>query len=525
MNAKRPSASPTLIRCAIYTRKSTEEGLQMEFNSLDAQRESGEAFIKSQAAEGWSCLPERYDDGGFTGGNIDRPALRRLLADIEAGKLDCVLVYKVDRLSRSLLDFARLMEVFNKHRVSFVSVTQQFNSSTSMGRMTLNLLLTFAQFERETIAERTRDKMAASRRKGKYLGGAPVLGYDVDRQAKRLVVNEAEAARVRAIFGLYLDHQALLPVVREIENRGWKTKRWLTRSGAERGGKAFTRTALHKLLTNVTYIGKVAYRKEIHKGEQAAIVDPEVWQRVQELLARNGRGGGQTRNRFGALLRGILRCVPCGCAMIASHTTRKGSRRYRYYICTSAQKRGWHTCPSKSIPAGEIERFVVDQLRGVGSDPALIGETLAQARARADEERATLQAEQRGLERDVEGWNNEVRGLLEEIAKGSNPTALQRLAELQERIRSAEARASEIHAQLLALDQGRITEHEVAAALGSFDPVWNALSPREQARIIQLLVERVDYDGAHGKVAITFHATGFKALAAQQEIRPVEKRA
>jgi site-specific DNA recombinase len=525
MNAKRSSASPTQIRCAIYTRKSTEEGLQMEFNSLDAQRESGEAFIKSQAHEGWVCLPEIYADGGFTGGNMDRPALKRLLADIEAGKIDCVVVYKVDRLSRSLLDFARLMEVFDRRKVSFVSVTQQFNTATSMGRLILNVLLSFAQFERELISERTRDKMAASRRKGKYLGGAPVLGYDVDRVAKRLVVNEAEAAQVRAIFGLYLDHQAILPVVREIENRGWKTKRWLTRSGAERGGNAFTRTAAHKLLTNITYIGKVAYRKEIHKGEQAAIVEPEVWQRVQELLGRNGRGGAQTRNRFGALLRGILRCVPCGCAMIASHTTRKGNRRYRYYCCTGAQKRGWHTCPSKSIPAGEIERFVVDQVRGIGSDTALIADTLAQARARADEERATLGAEQRGLKRDAEGWNNEVRGLLEEIAKGSNPTSLQRLAELQERMRSAESRASDIHAQLLALDQGRITEEEVAAALGSFDSVWNALSLREQARIIQLLVERVDYDGAHEKVAITFHATGFKALAAQQENCPTEKRA
>jgi len=210
-----PQRRDGLVRCAIYTRKSTDEGLEQEFNSLDAQRESAEAFIRSQQHEGWVCLPDRYDDGGFTGGNMERPALKRLLADIEAGEIDCVVVYKVDRLSRSLLDFARIMETFERHGVSFVSVTQQFNTTSSMGRLTLNILLSFAQFEREIIAERTRDKMAAARKKGKWVGGVPVLGYDVDSRGGRLLVNEEEAVRVRAIYDLYLDHQALLPVVQE----------------------------------------------------------------------------------------------------------------------------------------------------------------------------------------------------------------------------------------------------------------------------------------------------------------------
>ncbi|HEV3443244.1 MAG TPA: recombinase family protein, partial [Gemmataceae bacterium] len=288
------------VRCAIYTRKSTEEGLQQEFNSLDAQRESGEAYIKSQAQEGWVCLPSRYDDGGFTGGNMDRPAVQRLLADIEAGKIDCVLVYKVDRLSRSLLDFAKMIETFDKYHVSFVSVTQQFNTATSMGRLVLNVLLSFAQFEREIISERTRDKIAAARRKGKWSGGLPILGFDVD--ATKLQVNDDEASRVRAIFQLYLEHQALLPVVQELERRGWVNKRWVTRKGIERGGKPFTKTSLHKLLTNVAYTGKVRYKKEIHDGEQTAIVDAMVWQHVQSMLARNGRtGGALVRNKFGAL--------------------------------------------------------------------------------------------------------------------------------------------------------------------------------------------------------------------------------
>jgi site-specific DNA recombinase len=273
-------ATLPLVRCAIYTRKSTEEGLEQEFNSLDAQRESGEAFVRSQAGEGWSVLPERYDDGGFTGGNMDRPALRRLMADIEAGKVDCVVVYKVDRLSRSLLDFARMMQTFEQQRVSFVSVTQQFNPATSMGRLVLNVLLSFAQFEREIIAERTRDKIAATRRKGKWAGGRPLLGYDVDPRGNRLLVNADEAERVREIFRLYLEHEALLPVVQELERRGWTNKRWLTKKGPEKGGRPFTKTALHRLLTNVAYTGKTRYKNEVHDGEHPAIVDPAVFQRV-----------------------------------------------------------------------------------------------------------------------------------------------------------------------------------------------------------------------------------------------------
>ena len=287
-------------------RKSTEEGLDQEYNTLDAQRDSGKASVRSQAQEGWECLSDRYDDGGFTGGNMDRPALKRLMADIEAGKVDCVVVYKVDRLSRSLLDFAKMMEVFEKHRVSFVSVTQQFNTSTSMGRLVLNVLLSFAQFEREMISERTRDKIAATRRKGKWSGGMPLLGYDVDPRGSKLIVNEDEAVHVRAIVELYLEHQALMPVIQEVDRRGWVNKRWTTRKGHDRGGKQFTKTSLYKLLTNVTYTGKIAYKDEVHNGEHSAIVSDDSWQRVQALLQRNGRtGGAMVRNKFGALLKGL----------------------------------------------------------------------------------------------------------------------------------------------------------------------------------------------------------------------------
>jgi site-specific DNA recombinase len=299
-----------VVRCAVYTRKSTKEGLEQAFNSLDAQREAAEAYIASQQHEGWTLLPERYDDGGYTGGNMDRPALRRLLADVEAGKVDCVVIYKVDRLSRSLLDFAKMMEVFDRHRVSFVSVTQQFNTATSMGRLVLNVLLSFAKFEREIISERTKDKMAATRRKGKWAGGAPVLGYDMDPRGSRLVVNDDEAVRVRAIFALYLEYESLLPVVQEMQRRGWVNKRWITRDGRQRGGAPFTRTNLHRLLTNVAYAGRVRYQGEVYQGEHPGIVDVDVFGRVQQLLQRNARtGGAPVRNQFGALLKGLLRCT------------------------------------------------------------------------------------------------------------------------------------------------------------------------------------------------------------------------
>jgi site-specific DNA recombinase len=228
----------------------------------------------------------------------------------------------------------------------------------------LHVLLSFAQFEREIISERTRDKMAAARRKGQWLGGTPVLGYDV--QDRKLIVNEAEAECVGRIFALYLEHQGLIGVVQELDRRGWVNKCWTTRHGTQRGGKPFTKTSLHRLLTNVTYVGQVQYQSEIHAGQQAAIVDPDVWKRTQALLKRQGRSdAAPARIKLGALLQGILFCAACRCAMTPTHATKNGKTRYRYYVCSNAQKRGWSTCPSKSVPAHEIEQLVIDQIQGI----------------------------------------------------------------------------------------------------------------------------------------------------------------
>ena len=371
-----PRLQPTVsslrpqLRCAIYTRKSTEEGLEQEFNSLDAQREAGEAYVQSQRAEGWVALPERYDDGGCTGANMDRPALKRLLEDVAARRVDIVVVYKVDRLSRSLLDFARIMGLFEAHGASFVSVTQQFNTSTSMGRLMLNVLLSFAQFERELIGERTRDKIAAARRRGMWTGGVPVLGYDVAPEGGRLIVNVEEAERVHAIFGLYLEHRGLLPVVEELARRGWRNKRYVTRAGTERGGGAFTKTSLHSLLKNPLYMGKVRSNGSLHPGQHEAIVDEATWQRVQSVLHGNGHrrrnGTGRDAHKSKPLLGGLLTCQPCGVAMTQSVTVR-GKRRHRYYVCLNAQKNGWASCPTKSVRAETIEASVVEQLRGLST--------------------------------------------------------------------------------------------------------------------------------------------------------------
>ena len=276
--------SQKIVRCAIYTRKSVTEGLKQEFNTLDAQREAAEAFIASQRHEGWVALPERYDDGGFTGGNTDRPALQALMADVEAGLVDCIVVYKVDRLSRSLLDFARIMGTLEKHNCSFVSVTQQFNTSHSMGRLTLNILLSFAQFEREIIAERTRDKIHSARRKGKWTGGPPILGYDVAPNGGRLLVNPEEAAQVRTIFEHYVESQSLSATLRWANAEGYTTKSYITRKGVRKEGHPFSKSTLHGLLTNVQYLGKMTLKDEVFDGEHEAIINPGLWKKAQARM-------------------------------------------------------------------------------------------------------------------------------------------------------------------------------------------------------------------------------------------------
>jgi len=359
--------SKTVIRCAIYTRKSSEEGLEQSFNSLDAQREACEAFIASQRHEGWRILPANYDDGGYSGGNLDRPALKSLLDDIQANKIDTIVVYKVDRLTRSLADFAKIVEALDARGVSFVSVTQQFNTTTSMGRLTLNILLSFAQFEREVTGERIRDKIAASKRKGMWMGGTVPLGYDV--KDRKLVVNPGDAKTVVRLFKLYLELRCVSKLKARLDQEGIKSKSRTSAAGKQSGGAPYYRGALYQILKNRIYLGEIPHRGQNHPGEHAAIVPRELWDRVQAQLRSDhqGRRNGLKANSP-SLLVGLLqdaegnRFTPC-------HTTKNG-RRYRYYVCaTTSDGREAGKVASKPaskparVPAHDVERQVVLRLQ------------------------------------------------------------------------------------------------------------------------------------------------------------------
>jgi site-specific DNA recombinase len=414
------------------------------------------------------------------------------------------------------MDFARIIGTFEKYSVSFVSVTQQFNTTNSLGRLTLNILLSFAQFEREIIAERTRDKMWAARRKGKWTGGHPVLGYDIDARGGRLLVNPEEARQVRAIFELYLDYQALVPVVREIDRRGWGTKRWLAQTGKTRGGKAFTKGMLFRLLTNALYTGKVDFKGQIYEGEHEGIIDARTWERVQAILQRNGRSGGaEVRNNYGALLKGLIQCAACDAGMIHTYTV-KGPRRYRYYVCVKAQQQGWANCETKSVSAPAIEAAVVAQIRRIGTDPRIVREALNRVEAQRRSRIVELGIERDLAQKELAACGTEIRSLAP-LVGSQNLTVTDRLADLQARLTRSEGRRAEIDREIAGLESAGVDEEDFRAALKEFGPVWESLNSREQARIIHALLERVAYDGRSNKVTLSFRSAGIREMCRGRE--------
>jgi DNA invertase Pin-like site-specific DNA recombinase len=357
---------PKKIRCAIYTRKSHEEGLDQDFNSLDAQRESCEAYIKSQKHEGWEVIPTLYDDGGFSGGNMERPALKKLLADIESGEIDIVVVYKVDRLSRALSDFAKMVEVFDSNNVSFVSVTQQFNTTTSMGRLTLNVLLSFAQFEREVTGERIRDKFAASKKKGMWMGGPQPLGYDVvDR---KLIINKDEAEIIRFIYEYYLNNKKGEPLWKLLEilkNKGWKNKSYTSQKGNKIIGKDFTLNQIYSILRNPLYNGKMKHKSEIYEGEHKAIIEDELWNLAQEKISKKDFVRNPTKKSEQSRLVGKLYdYLESKLRPTYSYKYYADGRRYkmRYFINRDIDKKGKTISEFKRIRADYIEKVIEDEL-------------------------------------------------------------------------------------------------------------------------------------------------------------------
>lgn len=419
-------------RCAVYTRKSTEEGLEQEFNSLHAQRDACEAYIASQRSEGWVLVRDQYDDGGISGGTLERPALKRLLQDVEDGLVDVIVVYKIDRLSRSLADFAKLVEVFDRNGVTFVSVTQQFNTTTSMGRLTLNILLSFAQFEREVTAERIRDKVAASRKKGIWMGGVPPYGYRVEN--RKLIIDEERAAHIRWAFARFLEIGSCTELAREAAKRGLRTLK----------GNRIDKKYLYRVLSNRAYIGEAVHKGASYPGEHEAIIDRVTWDRVHGILEESPRTrAARTRTETPALLKGLL-FGPDGAAFSPTHTKRRG-RLYRYYVSQTILKHGSGSCPIGRVPAGEIEAAVIDQLRAVFRQPEVVAGTWRAAR-------------------------------------------------------------SEDHS---------LTEADACTALQQLDPLWEELFPAEQARIVSLLVERVDI--GLGDLDLRLRLDGLGQLARELE--------
>ena len=363
MMDKKENKTTNPIYCAIYTRKSTSEGLDQDFTTLDAQREAAESYIKSQKSQGWVVLRDKYDDGGFTGADTNRPALQKLINDIKLGKINCIVVYKVDRLSRSLLDFTKLLEFFDEYKVTFVSITQHFNTESSMGRLTLNILLSFAQFEREMISERTRDKMAAARKKGKWVGGMPSLGYDIDREKHKLIVNEQEAKLVQKIYNIYLDTNSILNTTLLLNEQGYTGKKYVAKTGRSFGGGKFDKNTVHRLLMSPLYMGKVKYHGVLYNGEHEGIVSPELFEKVQERIKYNRVNRKIRKNaQCAGLLSQLLRCKACDCPMIHTYSTKNKVKKYRYYVCLKAQKLGYATCPTRSVNATEIEDIVIKHL-------------------------------------------------------------------------------------------------------------------------------------------------------------------
>ena len=357
------------IRCAIYTRKSTEEGLEQEFNSLDAQRDAGEAYVMSQKHEGWMLVGSHYDDGGFSGGNMERPALQRLIEDVKAGLID-VVVYKIDRLSRSLTDFAQMVAVFDEYGTSFVSVTQNFNTKDSMGRLTLNILLSFAQFEREVIGERIRDKFAASKRKGMWMGGQPPLGYDIVE--RKLIVNPTEAEVVKHIFNRFTITRSITALVKELEKNKIRTKSFISSKGVQRGGRVMDKSYLYRMLRNKLYLGKTVHKNKVYEGQHKAIISQVEWDKVHAILQENPTvRGNESRNSAPAMLSGLITCKCCGCSMTPTGTIRHG-KQYRYYTPLTAIKRHYSACKVGPIPAGEIEELVVRHVRQLFKAPEII---------------------------------------------------------------------------------------------------------------------------------------------------------
>ena len=499
-------ARPTpTVRVAAYARQSVSKDGDPEFGSVEAQREAVAAYVTVRKADGWTLIPTDYIDLGVSGKSIERPAFRRLLDDIEAGHVDAVAVYKIDRLSRSLPDFTRLMDFFQKQGVTFVATTQSIDTSTSSGKLMLNVLASFAEYERDAVSERVRDKIAASRRRGLWTGGVPMLGLDsVDGT---LVVNETEAEQVREAYRLYLDLGSLRETVAELTRRGITTKSWTTNTGRLRVGASFTKNSLRTLLTSPLYVGQIAAGDELVDGQHDAIVPVETWDAVQAQLAAHRRIK-RAPTKTGALLQGLIKCGVCGASM-SPHGTQRHGRTYLSYVCRTAIQQGAQACPGSRATAHQMDAFVVAQIRALGADPALQAETVAVAGTVRKQRLAELRAAERQAKADA----HRLAAEREALQGHDGPDVARRVAEIDDAHQRATDALAAAQDEARALSAATLRKADLRAALESFMPVWDALFPAERRRVLHLIIERVVYDAAAGELSIDYRPGGIRTLA------------
>lgn len=515
MSASAIHTSTKIIKCAIYTRKSTDENLNTDFNSLDSQREYCQSFIKSREGEGWKLHPEEYNDPGFTGGNINRPGLRKLLYDARNKKFQVVVCYKYDRLSRNTKDFLHILEIFDQNQVAFVSVTQPIDTTSSVGRLMRSILMDFSQFEREMISERTRDKMAAMAKRGKWIGSNPILGYNYNPDKKLLEVNPSEAKRVKEIFAIYLKEKSLRISAQTANNKGYRMKSWIARnSNIKKGGAKFNKTNLLRILTNPVFLGKIRYKGQLYKGEHSPIIDEKLFNNVSKILDANNNGAvfQPKRKEVGHnfLLQGIIRCGTCGYAMAPNYAYSRG-RKFFYYKCVSVSKMDPSACEVKSISAKEIDRFVLERLSFLAQNQSVVENIVSQSQASIDstlplklKKKSHLMAELGRIQREA---SNLVRVLAEEgLASQRKGFIMDELDKLNVRQEEIKGMTENTAKDIQALEERKVEASVIRNNLHNFTQVFHRLQPKEKRELVRLFVKEAVFDKAKGKIDLNLRA-------------------
>lgn len=501
-----------VVQCAIYTRKSTEEGLGGDFTSLDSQREYCLAFIKSREPEGWKPYDEVYSDPGFSGGNMDRPALQKLISDAKQGKFNVVVCYKFDRLSRNTRDFLHILDTFERNGVAFVSVTQPIDTTSSIGRLMRSILVDFSQFEREIISERTRDKITAMAKKGKWFGGRPILGYDIDAETKKLKVNQEEAKQVHQLFQTYLRTSSLSETVRILDEQGVRMKRWTAKNGAVKGGHRLHKMKLHNLLHNPVYIGFIRHNKNLYKGEHEAIISESLFKNVHDLLDANNHAKLKRvvdevqKHTF--LLRGLIRCGDCNFMMIPNYAYSRG-RKFFYYKCSSVNKLDKSACGARSIPAKALEESVVDRIAKLSQNKELLDRLVKESLGHVSKHLPPLYDERRRILAEVgrseEGGNNLAKILAREGTDSPRYDFLMKqIDELLAQKTKADVRLKALEAEIRNLEARTVDAEMMRRNFERFQDIRTHLEPEELKEVIQLLVKGVLYQKSQSKITIAY---------------------